>query len=416
LTSSLFRAEVLRRRGESAIGETIDIVPMSQVAFAGFLAAVIAVAVVYATFAGYSRKSTAQGIVTPSRGVVRVMAPRPGTIVELYVHEGDSVVAGQQLFTVVAEESGASGTGSDTAILEALAQQKLVLQTQIANERSRNDAEEVRLQAQLRDLTSEIDQLVNQRGIQARRAQEARSFYERIAPYRDKGIVTAFEFQNRLQTALTEEQSLASVEERLSAKRGDLEQARLHLKNLSIEEVDRLSTLQRNLSDNEQRAAEIEGRRRYSVRASIAGQVTSLQARLGGLVDPHILQLSIVPDETHFLVELFVPAAAIGFVRPGQHVRLLYDAFPFQRFGTYGGTVESVAATMLAPKDVPEPVSLKDPAYRVKVTLDRQSIDAFGRQVPLQPDMTLRADIILEKRTLLEWLLEPLLSARGRMS
>jgi hypothetical protein len=41
---------------------------------------------------------------------------------------------------------------------------------------------------------------------------------------------------------------------------------------------------------------------------------------------------------------------------------------------------------------------------------------AFGREVPLQPDMTLRADIILEKRSLIEWLLEPLLSVRHRMS
>ena len=43
-------------------------------------------------------------------------------------------------------------------------------------------------------------------------------------------------------------------------------------------------------------------------------------------------------------------------------------------------------------------------------------MDAFGREVPLQPDMTLRADIILEKRSLIERLLEPLLSVRHRMS
>jgi membrane fusion protein len=62
------------------------------------------------------------------------------------------------------------------------------------------------------------------------------------------------------------------------------------------------------------------------------------------------------------------------------------------------------------------PVMLREPAYRVKVALARQSIDAFGREVALQPDMTLSADIILEKRSLLEWLFEPLFSARGRLS
>jgi len=112
-----------------------------------------------------------------------------------------------------------------------------------------------------------------------------------------------------------------------------------------------------------------------------------------------------------------VPARAIGFVAPGQMVRLLYDAFPFQSFGSYRGTIASVATTMLQPAELPELVlALKEPAYRVKVALERQTVDAFGREVALQPDMTLRADIILERRSLLEWLLEPLMSARHRLS
>jgi membrane fusion protein len=219
-----------------------------------------------------------------------------------------------------------------------------------------------------------------------------------------------------LQSALTEEQNLASLDERLEARRGELEQARLRLLALPLEAADRLARIRRDLTDNEQRAAEIEGHRRYDVRASVAGRITSLQAQIGAGVDPHIPQLSIVPEDMRFEVDLFVPARAIGFVQPGQPVRLRYDAFPFQRFGTYGGTVAAVAATMLAPRDVIGPIALHEPAYRVKVALARQSIDAFGREVALQPDMTLSADIILEKRSLLEWLFEPLLSARGRLS
>jgi membrane fusion protein len=195
-----------------------------------------------------------------------------------------------------------------------------------------------------------------------------------------------------------------------------LEQARLRLRALPFETADRRARLRRDLADNEQRAAEIEGRRRYDVRASIAGRVTSLQAHIGAGVDPHIPQLSIVPEDVRFEAELFVPVRAIGFVRPGQPVRLRYDAFPFQHFGTYEGTVAAVAATMLAPRDVTGPFMLQQPAYRVKVALARQSIDAFGREVALQPDMTLSADVILEKRSLLEWLFEPLFGVRGRLS
>jgi membrane fusion protein len=416
--TALFRQEVLRRQSEAAIGETMRIVPISHAAFTAFLVGIITLALLYAAFAGYSRKETAQGFITPSRGVVRVVASRVGTISEVLVKEGDIVAEDQILFRVVAEETTASGIGSDTAILEALKQQKTILEDQIRNESAHAKSETQRLDSQVHGLTAEIEQLEAQRGIQAERAKNARAFYDQLAPYKDRGFVTAVEFQNRLQTALSEEQGLSSLDERLSAKRGELHQAEINLERLPLDSADRFANLQRSLSDVAQHAAEIEGRRRYIVRAPIAGQVSSVLAAVGRTIDPRTPMLSIVPNDSHFEAELFVPARAIGFVAPGQTVRLLYDAFPFQRFGSYRGTVQSVAATMLAPSELPEPVSglTKEPAYRVKVSLERQTVDAFGREVPLQPDMTLRADIILEKRSLIEWLLEPLLSVRHRMS
>ena len=48
----------------------------------------------------------------------------------------------------------------------------------------------------------------------------------------------------------------------------------------------------------------------------------------------------------------------------------------------------------------------------MKVALDRLDIDAYGKKMPLEPDMLLRADIILEKRSLMRWFLDPLLSLR----
>jgi membrane fusion protein len=161
VASTLFRGEVVRRQGEAALGEPVQIVPLSQLALTAFLATILIIAIVYATLAGYSRKATAQGVVTSSPGVVRVLAPRLGTIVEVMVEEGASVAAGQPLFRVVAEETGASGTGSDTAILAALAGQRNVLDEQLRNEQPRAKAEATRLDAQIHYLASEIDQLEN---------------------------------------------------------------------------------------------------------------------------------------------------------------------------------------------------------------------------------------------------------------
>ncbi len=414
--STLFRPEVVRRQGEGDVGQAIEIVPLSQMAFSSFLIAIILAAILFAVSAGYARKETVPGLITPSQGVIRVQAPRAGTITKLLVAEGDVVAADQVLFQIVVEETGASGAGSDTTILEALKQQKAILQDQIRNEAAHGQAEADRLNAQIRQLGQEIPQIERQRQLQAERAKAARAIYEKIRPLRNRGIITVFEYHNRQATALSEAQSLAGIEQQLSAKRGEIEQAKLSRKRLPIEQADREATLQRGVSDIDQRAAEIEGRRRYVVRAATSGRVTNVLAAVGHTADPRTPLMSIVPVGGHFQAELFVPARAIGFVRTGQHVRLLYDAFPFQRFGTYGGVVTSIGGTMLAPNDLSQPVALKEPAYRVKVDLDRQYVSAFGHEVTLQPDMTLVADIILEKRTLMEWLLEPLLSARGRLS
>jgi membrane fusion protein len=176
--------------------------------------------------------------------------------------------------------------------------------------------------------------------------------------------------------------------------------------------AEKVQSLRNLLAESEQRMAEIEGRRAYVVRAPIAGRVTTLQAAVGRAVDPGPAQLAILPHDSTLQAELFVRAQAIGFVRPGQEVRVLYDAFPYQRFGTYGGRIVGVARTMVTRADIAGPVALREPAYRVTVRLDRQEIAAYGTRVPLQPDMLLKADIVLDRRSLLTWLLDPLLGAR----
>lgn len=137
-----------------------------------------------------------------------------------------------------------------------------------------------------------------------------------------------------------------------------------------------------------------------------------MQAKVGQFADPRRLQMEIIPNDSVLEAELFVPARAIGFVEPGQKVRILYEAFPYQQFGTYGGRVVKVSQTILTGNDASGPLALKEPAYRVTAALDRPDIDAYGKRVPLQADMLLRADIILAKRSLVSWFLDPLLSVR----
>jgi membrane fusion protein len=137
-----------------------------------------------------------------------------------------------------------------------------------------------------------------------------------------------------------------------------------------------------------------------------------LQVHKGQTVQPQRLQLEIVPDNSPLRAELLIPTRAAGFVRVGQEVRLLYDAFPYQNFGAYTGRIAELSNTVVTKTDAMGPIVPEEPVYKALAVLDRPDVDANGRKVPLEAGMLLQAKIILDRRSLARWALDPLLSNR----
>jgi membrane fusion protein len=128
-------------------------------------------------------------------------------------------------------------------------------------------------------------------------------------------------------------------------------------------------------------------------------------------VTPERSVLSIIPTGSLLQAELLVPTHAAGFLRQGQEVRLRYDAFPYQKFGLYRAAISSISRTVSHPEDQVGPARLSVPAYRVIAGLETQYVTAYGSELPLQPGLTLRADIVRDRRRILEWIFDPLIAA-----
>jgi membrane fusion protein len=123
----------------------------------------------------------------------------------------------------------------------------------------------------------------------------------------------------------------------------------------------------------------------------------------------------ITPLDGKLEAELLAPSRAIGFVTPGQEVRLQLQAFPHQRFGLERGTVRTISATVLAPSEVSIPgLDIREPVFRVRVSLDRDYVEAYGARIPMQAGMLLSADIVFDRRSLVEWLFDPIYAVRHR--
>src|SRR5690606_9161816 len=141
--------------------------------------------------------------------------------------------------------------------------------------------------------------------------------------------------------------------------------------------------------------------------ASTNGRVATILAEQGNPVSDAMPLLTLVPEWSVMEAEVYVPASAISFVTEGQEVRLQYQAIPVQLYGTFPGTVKSISETTINPGELKGPLRVEQPVYRLIVEIPDQNISIQNQTFPLMPGMIIEIDLLAEKQTILEWLLEP---------
>jgi membrane fusion protein len=227
--------------------------------------------------------------------------------------------------------------------------------------------------------------------------------------------ISTNELQQQHELVLNIQQQLAELNASEQSQKAQIEQLSGQLQRLPSEQQQQLAVLDSDISRLKQQQTELNARGELLITAPIAGRVTNLVAEIGNNVQMGLPLLTIMPDNAELQAVLLVPTRAYGFVMPGQRTRLRFDAFPYQRFGLYEGEVIKTAQAIVLPNEVDMPVAVREPVYRVEVALASQHIRAYGNTVPLQSGMLLSADIVLEQRSLLAWLFEPVLSLKGRL-
>jgi membrane fusion protein len=409
----LFRQEAVDfQQNNRQWGQVSLLQPLSTKIITWLIAASVALLVVYLFLGQYARRETVLGYLTPTAGTAKIFALQQGTIKAIYVKEGQGVEKEQPLLAVETSQIAVNDQDVNTSMLATLEAQRKLLTNQIAAEEERKKSEQARLTASIGGLETEISELQAQIESQNEQIRVSNALVASVTGLRAKGLISELEYRRRELAALEQKQKLNSLNQQFAARQNQLTETRYSLEQLPTIMAGKVQNLRSELATTEQRIAEITGRRAYVIRAPAAGRISTLQATVGQFVDPRRPLMEIIPNESVLQAELFVPARAIGFVEPGQEVRILYEAFPYQQFGTYRGRVNNISQTMLTKSDVSGPIDLKEPAYRVTAALDRSDIDAYGKRIPLQADMLLRADIILEKRSFMSWFLDPLLSLR----
>lgn len=371
----------------------------------------VGAALCFLSLASYSRVETVTGTITPDKGVAAIMPTRNGVITSLSVRDGQAVEAGAELASIRAEEDSASGVSTAAQIAAAVANQDASLAAQMTAANAASDAQLRQLAAQRSGLTAEIAQLQSQIGLQRDLIESAQKDYDRASKIAARGFISQRDLQVREETLLARRQGLSQLTQSLATKQSALAEAERSAAQVSAQAQAQHAGIAASRAEVAQQAATTAGSRAYVLRAPVAGKVTALTARLGQPASIQTPLMTIVPAGSVLRAELAVPSAAIGFVKPGQTVRLSVDAFPYQRFGTVKGSILTVATSSIGGAG---PNGTTIPVYPVMVALDHAAVSAFGRDEPLVSGMTLTARIITEKQSLLEWLFEPLFAVQRR--
>lgn len=415
MTEQLFRTEALTEQKDKLFGEVVITQPPStyRITF-GILLAVLAI-VLLLIYGTYARRETVIGYVVPDKGLVKIYAPVQGELFKQHIKEGQTVKQGELLFSVRTLSANNQGSDKDALLLNELSEQKQNLQVKIQQEESLYQTRVESTKQQLTGLKKELLQSKKSLVLQQKQLKVVSENEQRLKKLIVRGHISQNKISESRQKVIASQISVQNAEQQVTQFNNRLTELAQQQKQLPIEWESRMLDFSRSLSEIEQRLVEVSGRREYAIRAPISGKLTALQISEGQTLKSQAPLVAILPEGTNLHAELFLPTRAAGFIAREQNVLLRYGAFPYQHYGLHRGQVRHVAQVILAPNELPIPVQLNEPVYRVKVKLEEQVVSAFGKEFPLQAGMLLDADIVLEKRTLGQWLFEPIYGLKGKL-
>jgi membrane fusion protein len=412
----LFRVESEQARSTAWLGRILLIRPLS---FAFMTAISLAMAIALAAFlifGEYTRKARVAGILAPANGVVRIVAQQSGVVESAPVHEGESVARDTPLFVIGDGRANRRSEDVGAVVASRMAERQRALQRQREYAISAMNVEGAAIGQRIEALSREVRLIDTELAAQAQRAALSEQSVARARRLERIGFLSAAALDRERDAALDQALRLEAtrraglaLQRELSAAGFERQAARARA-NAQLAAID----LQRAALDQEQLERDVQ--HKASILSPARGTVATVLVEPGQMIAAGTTLATLLPADGELEAHLYSPSRSIGFVRVGQEVLLRYLAYPHQKFGIHKARVLAVSRSALPPAELgyAPPDGSREPVYRIKAALESQSVAAYGRSQPLQAGMQVEADVLLDRRRLIEWIFEPLLGLAGR--
>ncbi len=363
------------------------------------IAAALAAALTWASFARVDEVTKADARVVPEQHEQVIASLEGGILRELFVREGEQVQAGQ-----------------DLAMLDP---------TRYESQQAEGETKRISLRAQIARLTSEStgrllvfpgDVLAHQQV-----ADDERDSYNARKHALDEAVGSNSRGIEMLRRELM-------MSEAMSAKGLLSEVEVLHLRrqinDLTLQSSDRvnrfrqdasaeLAKLQTDLSQiEEQQAGRQDVLSRTVIKSPVHGLVKNIRSNtLGGVIGSGAPIMEIVPLGKDTLIEARVKPGEIGFLQVGQTAKIKLSSYDFTIYGGLDGTIESISPDAIG--DADRASGGTDPTYyRVMLRVNSNTLHEKGKALPVLPGMTGSAEVRIGERSVLNFLLRPMLKSK----
>ncbi len=413
------------------------------------------VASAWASWAKIDKVTRGQGKVVPSSQVQVIQNLEGGLVKKILVHEGEQVQKGQQLILIddtrfrsdyrEREQQVANLTANVLQLSASLA--SVIIDDNFSEDKwqesvridynklvfppALSDTQPELVARQRAEYRQDLDNLRNQISVGAQQVKQkqqelveiqarirnlrqsydfARKELEITQPLADEGVVPRIELLKLQRQVNDTRRELTSSELKVPSLKSTIREAMLSridaAQKFRSQQQQELNQVQDKLSSMTESAVGLEDRvNRTTVISPVTGTVKTLYVNtVGGVIQPGMDIVEIVPTEDTLLVEAQIRPQDIGFLRPELPAIVKFSAYDFTKYGGLEGTLEHISAD----------TTQDDQGNSFYIVRVRTKETSLGQDKTLRiiPGMTASIDIITGKRTVMEYLLEPILRAK----
>lgn len=409
-------------------------VRMSMVLY--IIAAVVFSFIVWANFAQVDELTRGMGRVIPSKQIQKIQNLEGGIIDNILVKEGEHVKKGQVLVTI--DDTGFGSSYKESQSMENELKAKLTRLRAEADgkpfvpdpaaeknfpeifkeekrlyhidmDRMKNELDVLyqrlkQKQIELQDVREQIKNLTKSKGLIDKEIKLTEPLFKR-------GLVSEVEYLQLQQKALDNQDKLSSLKKSVETIKSKVEEARNMIEeskaknrsdaqeqlNKVVAQLKRISTTQVAIEDRVNRT---------QVRSPVDGTVNQIMVNtIGGVIKPGMDIMEIVPDDDALLIEAKIKPSDIAFIAPGLKAVVKLTAYDYAIYGGLEGKVVHISADTIVDEK-------QNHYYLVRIKTDKNYLGDEKNKKQILVGMTVIVDIVTGKKTVMQYLMKPILRAK----